>query len=315
MAAILAAGALVSEAPATQALWTVADVKRVFQQAADVTLGEADADGVPSLYERGGNFRYGIFFVYVTDGGRQLERLTPGNPGLDGLYWRRIRLNKERVWQARKRFGNLVLEWVAGKARRTNREWDRLVAILGNLGKSPDQFTGLPPEEIPCRRAGIAPSSPGKEGACLLGGQNLVIVNRGTGLNLRYLRLDRMRVRVARSVPSAFSGEKPLRPDRGRFLLVWYRIVNTGTKVLGSNFFNLALDGRRIGSDWRVEAYANDEQVLGPGEQATWVTVFDLTPAKAARATRAGALELANEDGSGDPDHADSVARIRLSPP
>jgi hypothetical protein len=313
MAAILAVGALAGDAPASQALWTVADVRTVFRQAADVTLNEARADGVPSLYERGSTFHYGIFFIYVTDGGRQLERLTPGNPPGDGIYWRRIRLNKERVWEARRRFGNLVLEWVAGKARRTNKEWDRLVAILGNLGKSPDQYTGIPPEELPCWRAGIAPAGPGKEGACLLDGQNLVIANRETGLNLRYLRLDRVRVRVARSVPSAFSGEKPLRPDNGRFLLVRYRIVNTGTKVLGSNFYNLVVGDRRIGSDWRVEAYANDEQVLGAGEEASWVTVFDLTPATAARATRAGALEVGNEDGSPDPDHADSIARLRLS--
>lgn len=315
MAAILAMGALAGAAPATQTVWTVADVERVFREAADVTLIRANGDGVPSLFERGRNVHYGIFVVHVTDGGGQLERLTPGQPGDDGLYWQRIRLNKERVWQARRRFGNLVLEWVAGQARRTNKEWDRLVAILGNVGKSPGEFTGIPPEETLCTRAGIAPSGPGKEGTCLHRGQNLTIANRDTGLNLRYLRLDRVRVRVARSVPSAFIGEKPLRPDRGRFLLVRYRIVNTGRKVLGSSDFHLVLGGRRIRSDYKVQAFANDVDVLGAGEQETWVTVFDLNPATARRATRLGALEIANEDGGGDPEYADAVARLRLSPP
>jgi hypothetical protein len=92
--------------------------------------------------------------------------------------------------------------------------------------------------------------------------QNLTIANRDTGLNLRYLLLDRVRVRVARSVP-----------------------------------------------------FANDVDVLGAREQETWITVFDLSPATARRATRVGALEIANEDGGGDPEYADAVARLRLSPP
>jgi hypothetical protein len=331
MAAILAMGALAGgcggkdgddagrepaktprEAPASRVSWSVQDVKTLFSQAVGIRLDETRLRGVPTLaqhYDEPLDAVHRLYYIYVTDGARQLEQLTNGKPARNGVYWHR---GKGRVWVARKRFDNLVLEWATAGERRLNEQWDRLVAILRNLGRTPREYTGIPREEIPCERAGIAPSGPGKEGSCLLGGQTLAIVNRDRGLSLRYLRLDRVRVRVARRAAPECCGNEPHRPDRGRFLLVRYRIVNTGTKVVGSNAFRLVLGERRIKSDYVVEA---SDQVLGAGEQARWVSVFDLNPATARRASRVGALELGNEDGAGDPEYVDSVARIRLSPP
>jgi hypothetical protein len=299
-------------AQASRVSWDVRDVKTLFSQAVGIRLDETRLHGVTALaqyYDEPLDAVHRLYRIYVTDGGRQLEQLTSGKPASGGVYWHRER---RRTWVARKRFDNLILEWATVPERRTNEQWDRLVAIVRNLGKPRREYTRIPQEEIPCERAGIAPSGPGKEGSCLLGGQTLTIVNRDRGLNLRHLRLDRVRGRVARRAAAECCGEQPHRPDRGRFLLVRYRIVNTGTKVIGSNAFRLVLGDRRIKSDYRVES---SEQVLGAGEQATWVSVFDLTPATAKRATRAGALEVGNVDGASDPEYVDSVARLRLSPP
>jgi hypothetical protein len=336
MAMVLAAGALVggcggedgpegrpepaetpSGAPRTQVSWSTADVKSLFSRAVGIRLTERRVDGVPtlSLHDREPpyNFRYGIFSIHVTDGAGQLERLTRIKPASDGLYWRRVRYKKDRFWEVRKLFGNVVLEWGAGKERRTNKEWDRLNAILGNLGKQPGEYTGIPQEEIQCERAGITTAAPGKEGTCALEGQTLTIVNRDSQLRLPNLRIDKVRVRVADKVPSAQIGDGPLRA-RGRFVLVRYRIEVTGKELVNTNVLALVIGDRRTQADLRATADANPEQILEPGEKAARVAVFDVSRSVASRAPRVGALEIAN-DTAADFEYADLLGRVRLSPP
>jgi hypothetical protein len=306
------------EAPASAASWSVADVKNLFWRAVGIKLDERRVDGVSTLGLSTApgppfNFRYGVFSIHVTDGGRQLERLTRTKPASDGLYWRQVASKKDKSWFVSKRYDNVVVEWVAGKQRRTNKEWDRLVAVLDNLGKKAGEYTGTPPEELQCERAGITTAAPGKEGTCALGGQQLTIVNRDSQLRLPNLRIDRVRVRVADQVPSAQIGDGPLRA-RGRFVLVRYRIEVTGQELVNTNVLALVIGDRRTTADLNATADANPEQILEPGEKAARVAVFDVSRSVASRATRVGALEIAN-DTAADFDYADILGRIRLSPP
>jgi len=120
--------------------WTVDDVKAAFVRA-DVKL-EAQRFGPllllrPSLGTTAED-RYGSFTIYVTDD--QLERDVllrddrghDAEPTRDGIYWER----SFDGWTASKVFDNLILAWETNDARRTNEDWDALVAILGSLERS-----------------------------------------------------------------------------------------------------------------------------------------------------------------------------------
>ena len=70
--------------------------------------------------------RFGIFHIYVAESRREASRIVNGaRPDERGIHWRR-----ERLWQAEKRYGNVVLSWGAGATKRTDGRFDQLNRIL-----------------------------------------------------------------------------------------------------------------------------------------------------------------------------------------
>jgi hypothetical protein len=215
-------------------------------------------------------------------------------------------------------FENVVLGWSAdpleNEVRRTNEKWDRLVAILGNLGKSQDDYR-LNENDVPCEKAGVAPAGPGKEGTCRLSGQTLVIVDRDTPLEFPDVRVDGVRLRTEETVSRPLR-EVGLRPA-GLWVFAEYRIENTGEELWTATEPNLVVGDRRYEHEAGAGARVEPEQPSGldPGEASRGIVVFDVPATAASRVGREGALEFNGGDDHVSIEDADTVGRIRLSPP
>jgi hypothetical protein len=322
---VLAAGCGGDEAaPARHGPWSVEDVRAVFSRGANVKLSASRLGRLTRLEPPGPGSPgdptglYGLFSVTVTREAKELQIFTRDSDGRDiqptkdGIYWSRLGSG----WHAAKVFDNVVLEWspdpLEREERRTTEKWDRLVAILGNLGKSPDDYR-LNEDDVPCEQAGIAPVGPGKEGACRLAGQTLVIVNRDTPLEFPDLRVDGVRLRTEETVSRPLR-EVGLRP-KGLWVFAEYRIENIGEDLLTATEPNLVVGDRRYENDAVGTRLEPDQpSVLDAGKASRGIVVFDVPATAASRVGREGALEF-NGDDHATIEDADTVGRIRLSPP
>ena len=79
--------------------------------------------------------RFGAFSFLVAENAAEAERLVrDGTREERGIHWRRR--NKSSLWQAEKRYANVVLSWTAGKAKQTDARFDLLDEILRGVTRT-----------------------------------------------------------------------------------------------------------------------------------------------------------------------------------
>jgi hypothetical protein len=303
------------------------DVSKLFQQAGGIELVTRPSTSFDTLAlpEESGSQanaqdRYGAFNIYVVKRREALQvfkqddqkrEIRPEN----GIYWQRS--SSGTGWTATRFYDNVVLTWIADE-KKTDARYDRLTAILANLGKPAGQVK-LPPEDTPCAKQHIDPVGPGGEGTCRLGEKTLTIVNRDGTLELAAASVSGAELKIGSELVSRrFGLVDRHRPRNGAFVLVKYRLKNTGKTPLDSFDAGLAVGDRLFAEDQRTQFEvqpSEDPFPLQPGSSAEIVAPFDVAPSVAKQVRKAGALEL-----SGDPDPSSlalssSIGRIRLSGP
>jgi hypothetical protein len=301
------------------------DVIDLFQQAGGVELVTRPSTSFDTLTlpESSGasasaQDRYGAFNVYVVKRKDALrvfkqddkkQEIQPEN----GIYWRR---SSAGGWTATKFYDNVVLTWIAD-AKKTDARYRRLTTILSNLGKPANEIK-LPPEETPCAKQNISPSGPGKEGTCKLDEKTLTIVNRDGTLKLAVATAGGVELKMGREIVThRFGLVERHRPKEGAFVLVKYRLKNTGKSPLDSFDAGLVVGDRLFAEDDRTQFEVQpgeDPFPIQPGSSASIIAPFDVTTAVAKQVRKNGALELSGDADPTSLDLSSSIGRIRLSP-
>lgn len=91
-----------------------------------------DSGGRPSDPERFHELlgRFGAFHIAVAFSAQDAKRTIKGaGPDRQGIHWTRGKTGA-RLWTAEKRYGNVVLSWTGGEAKRTDGDFDRLDGIV-----------------------------------------------------------------------------------------------------------------------------------------------------------------------------------------
>ena len=106
------------------------------------------------------------------------------------------------------------------------------------------------------------------------------------------------------------------RPKEGAFVLVKYKLKNTGKSPLDSYDAGLVVGDRLFASDDRTqfEVQPGDGPFpLQPGTSSSIVVPFDVPTSVAKQVKKNGALELSGDDDPTSLDLSSSIGRIRLS--
>ncbi len=300
------------------------DVADLFQQAGGVELITRPSTSFDTLTlpatsgaSAGPQDRYGAFNVYVVKRKEALkifkqddkkQEIKPEN----GIYWNR---SPSGGWIATKFYGNVVLTWIADE-KKTDARYRRLTTILGNLGKPANEIK-LPPEETPCQKQSIDPAGPGKEGTCKLDEKTLTIVNRDGTLKLAVATAGDVELKLGKAILTRrFGLVERRRPKEGAFVLVKYKLKNTGKNPLDSFDSGLVVGDRLFAEDDRTQFEVQpggDPFPLQPGTSSTIVAPFDVPSSVARQVKKNGALELSGDEDPSSLDLANSIGRIRLS--
>lgn len=262
--------------------------------------------------------RYGTFSIYVLDNDQQrsLYKLDSRGSAVrpdarSGIYWQQLSASPPS-WQASKPYRNVVLQWQAGEARRTDSRWERLDAALSSLGHPANQAR-FAPEDTPCARRGIDPER-GRTGTCKLGAQTLTVVNRGQRLTLATYTVTRVTATISRVLTSRALRSRAR--ARGRFVQIAFRVANHGTSELGDVTPTLVVGERRYSVDQRHRFLVQGDNPfpIQSGQRATVRAVYDLPP-KIARQVRSIGGLVVNGDAkrtAATIDGASSIGRVRL---
>jgi hypothetical protein len=300
------------------------DVTDLFQKAGGVELVTHPSTSFDTLTlpetsgaSAGAQDRYGAFNIYVVkrkDALRvfkqddQKREIKPEN----GIYWDR---SSAGGWTATKFYDNVVLTWIADD-KKTDGRYKRLTTILSNLGKPADEIK-LPPEETPCAKQNIDPAGPGKEGTCKLDEKTLTIVNRDGTLRLAAATASDVELKIGKEIVTRrFGLVERHRPKEGAFVLVKYKLKNTGKSPLDSFDAGLVVGDRLFAEDDRTQFEVqpgDDPFPLQPGSSASIVAPFDVSSVVAKQVKKNGALELSGDDDPTSLDLSSSIGRIRLS--
>jgi hypothetical protein len=299
------------------------DVADLFQQAGVVELVTRPSTSFDTLTlpatsgaSAGPQDRYGAFNVYVVKRKDALKifkqddkkrEIQPEN----GIYWNR---SASGGWTATKFYDNVVLTWIADE-KKTDARYKRLTTILGNLGRPASEIK-LPPEETPCQKQNIDPAGPGKEGTCKLDEKTLTIVNRDGTLKLAAGTAGGVELKIGKAIATRrFGLVQRHRPKEGAFVLVKYKLKNTGKNPLDSFDAGLVVGDRLFAEDDRTqfEVQPGDPFPLQPGTSSTIVAPFDVPSSVAKQVKKNGALELSGDEDPSSLDLANSIGRIRLS--
>jgi len=299
------------------------DVSDLFQQAGGVELVTRPSTSFDTLTlpatsgaSAGPQDRYGAFNVYVVKRKdaltvfKQDDKKREIEPE-DGIYWNR---SASGGWTATKFYDNVVLTWIADE-KKTDARYKRLTTILGNLGKPASEIK-LPPEETPCQKQNIDPAGPGKEGTCKLDEKTLTIVNRDGTLKLAAGTAGGVELKIGKAIATRrFGLVQRHRPKEGAFVLVKYKLKNTGKNPLDSFDAGLVVGDRLFAEDDRTqfEVQPGDPFPLQPGTSSTIVAPFDVPSSVAKQVKKNGALELSGDEDPSSLDLANSIGRIRLS--
>jgi hypothetical protein len=301
------------------------DVTDLFQHAGDVelvtrpstsfdTLALPTSSGTSSTAQD----RYGAFNIYVVKRKEALkvfkqdEKKQKIEPE-DGIYWDRS--SAGGGWTATTLYDNVVLTWIADE-KKTDARYKRLTTILSNLGKPADEIK-LPPEETPCAKQNISPSGPGKEGTCKLDEKTLTIVNRDGTLKLAAATAGGVELKVGKEIVThGFGLVERHRPKEGAFVLVKYKLKNTGKKPLDSFDAGLVVGDRLFAEDDRTQFEvqpSEDPFPIQPGSSTSVIAPFDVATAVAKQVRRNGAIEFSGDEDPTSLDLSSSIGRIRLS--
>lgn len=207
--------------------------------------------------------------------------------------------------------GNVLVR----SAFRDEREgYARALRIVRSLGR-PASSVRLPPEDVPCEKAGIDPDGGDtKTGVCLDGQQVVAIAGAEETLRLPTATVSRTAQRVTRTLVDRRYGTTRRTRARGQFVVVRVRVENTADDPLGRLPADLVINGRRYAPD-EANAYTLQRErpfPIQPGGTQTLTYLFDI-PRTADDPGTGGALQFSTDPRlASSPDRAATVGRIRL---
>lgn len=253
---------------------------------------ETILDPTASFTERAGLYGSYSFRVYKDAKTAKAESAdgfedAPIKP-VEGIYW--IQYPGDDSWEARQVFLNFVLVWEAPDERKvTDERWERLVRVADAIATD----GALPAEDRPCDQVGIDPAK-GKAGTCKLGGQLIVVVNRGTRLETPGVYAQIERVEQGEQI-DVTGRSQPLARARGTFVFARIRMTNRTGEELTNPFVELAL-GRRRFKDSGVGFRFKSDFPLDPGESGAVTFVYDVPKSLGERTLEEGGLLLPGDE-------------------
>lgn len=267
--------------------------------------------------------RFGAFSIYVVKSKRARDQLlrtsedesTPLKPNSAGYAFRRNEGSDS--YSLLQRFGeNIVLVWQAGEKQQVDDSYRRLATAI-EAAASGDE-SKVPASQRDCKQAGIDPQS-GKEGSCRVGDRQIIVVNSGSQLITPVLKARLRTVGDTERIepPSAYGT-----PDmaRGRYLIVTYELTNSGKSPIDDIEPQLVVDERTYaaasGVDYDLYGDQKRPWPLQPGDTATVITAFDVSPEIVDAARDRGALVLPAESDQGgylSVERSAAEGRIRLA--
>ncbi len=199
---------------------------------------------------------------------------------------------------------NVVIDGTSGSPE-SERGLQRTVQIFESLGQPAQQQAKLPPEETSCQEARIDPDGgDDEEGTCKLGQQTLTIVNADGKVETPGKEVSRLRVKTGDVLTSPLRGRTR---TRGGFVVVTFRLENTGNEPLNAFRPNLVVDGKRYryNDEPNKEAFLQSDTpfLIQPGAFETVLLLFDLRPSRPAGQSAAG------------PSRSPRTGRLRTSRP
>ena len=215
--------------------------------------------------------RFGTYTLVWAQSADQRELALGGEdaarPDREGIYWERV----GDGWSASKPFGDhLVLQWVGPSTKTTTARWDRLeravrAAYRGDSGV-------LTEAEQPCGEDDVDPIA-AEPGQCSVDGIPVTFDDAEQALSTPALD-----VRVVGVETPAEIGQdtaSPLSPE-GRFVVVAYRIKNTGSEPIGFLLPALRLGGRTVEEDNRARSLLPESRAfpLEPGQTTELQTAY-----------------------------------------
>jgi hypothetical protein len=255
--------------------------------------------------------RFGTYTLVWAQGAEQRELALGGEgaarPDREGIYWERV----GDGWSAAKPFGDhLVLQWVGPSTKTTTARWDRLeravrAAYRGDSGL-------LTEAEQPCRENDVDPIE-AEPGQCSIDGIPVTFDDADQPLSTAALDVHVVGVETPTEIGQDTSS--PLSPE-GRFVVVAYRIKNTGSEPIGFLLPALRLGGRTVEEDNRARSLLPESRAfpLEPGQTTELQTAFDVDAELAEHVRERGALILpAQRDEDGEPAADIAQAWVRLA--
>lgn len=248
--------------------------------------------------------RFGVYsLIWTTDDKRRERLLGKGPADGNGIHWQ----DTGGSYTASKPFGpRLVLRWVGRSSKRVTPQFERLSRALeaAVAGKS----SSLPPEERPCRAAGLDPLH-GKTGKCAVDGLPVTFVDAGDTLSTPAVEARVLGMETMGEL--RFAGLAPIRP-KGSFAIVAYELKNKTAYPLHFLHPQLKL-GRRLLAENADTAFLLPRSrglPLPAGETIQARAAFDVPKSEDARN---GALVLpAEREGRSDPSADLAQGWIRL---
>lgn len=286
------------------------------RDAGDPKLGFEVLD-LPSSNDRYDQF--GAFTVYVIRTEEGMRRLTTSPSGGAKLRFDERGIAFDRnpestSYSAIQRIGdNVFIVWQAGERPEIDARFTRLsnatkAAVTGDMTK-------IPAAERSCEDQGITADAP-KEGKCLDDGVQVTQVNGTTRLVTPVLAARVSEVREASTIDPTEDYRETERA-RGRFVIVTYRLENTGRAPIDLVDPKLIVDGKTYSESRDAYGALNDysDMPAQPGESVVQHAGFDIPTAAAARAREHGVLVLpaAYTSSSTYLSAEESQGRIRLA--
>ena len=256
--------------------------------------------------------RYGTYSLTWTKDDR-IRDIVLGRgvkPDADGIYWSKV----SDSWSAAKPYGpRLVMEWVGERTKTTDPAWDRIERAVRAAYLGRPEI--LPKAEQPCSVLRLNPLR-GPAGECSVAGIPVTYDDAAGPLTT-----DAVEARVLGVEATEEVGEGTVLPQhaKGRYVVVAYKVRNTGDQPLRFYNASLRLGGETLKRDAGAEVSMprSRDFPLPPGEDVETSAVFDVDPDLADTARAKGALVLpaaTDENGNPEVDLAQGWIRLARAP-
>ena len=233
--------------------------------------------------------RYGRFGVYsltwsADDHTRSVMLGRSTQPDARGIHWEKLR----DEWSLAEAIGpRLVLQAPGDEQQVPSARWNRIerAAKAAYSGRT----DVLPAGERPCEDQRLNPLR-GRTGSCAVGGLPVTFVDGGATLRTPAVEATVQGVGTAPSVGTGSAAQTA----SGRYVVVAYRVRNSGTRPLPYLKVGLRIGGRTVDEDPGAGVFLarSGSFPLAPGATMELRAAFDVEPGLAARARREGALVL-----------------------